>query len=149
MENKTLEFLKNGAISCVPFIAGGVAGAELTDLISNNEMIISGISTASQYITGYTAFMGLHARDNKEIYKKEEKWNYRQLAIDTTKTAFTLGAAELFYIPTRTILMDYYLNKDYNPTSSSIFADIISLPLFFLVAIPIARKTGLIKKTED
>jgi hypothetical protein len=148
MKNKTFEFLKNGAISCISFMGGGIAGAELTDLITDSEVTISSISTASQYIAGYGAFIGLHARDNKELYKNNKGWNVRQLAIDTSKTVFSLGVAELVYIPSRTLMMNYFLNRDNDSTPSSLYADAICLPLFFLVALPIAKKTGLIKKIE-
>ena len=149
MKNKTLEFLKNGAIATIPFVAGGVAGAELTGLITDNEAIISGASTATQYVAGYGAFMGLTAHDNKDLYKKNDKWDYKKLAIGTAKTVFSLGIAEIPYIFGRTGLMDYFMNKDYSRTSSSLLADAISIPLFFLVAVPIAKKTGLIRDTQN
>ena len=146
MKNKTLEFIKNGAISTVPFVAAGVTGADLTDLVTDNEAVISIASTTTQYVAGYGTFMVLHARDNKECYKDDNRWNYRKLAIDTAKTAFSLGVAELAYVFGRTGLMDYFMNRDYNPTTSSLLADAICIPLFFFIAVPLAKKTDLIKK---
>jgi len=148
MKNKTFEFIKNGAISTAPFVAGGVAGAELAELVTDSEAVISGFSTATQYVAGYGAFMSLHARDNRDLYKQDGKWNFRKLAVDTAKTVFSLGVAEVAYIAGRTGLMDYFMNRDYSPTSSSIMADAISIPLFFFVAIPIAKKTGLIRSRD-
>lgn len=148
MKNKTLEFIINGAISTVPFIVGGIAGAELSELVTDSKEITSGISTATQYAAGYSAFMTLQARDNRDVYQRDGRWDYKKLMLGTAKTAFSLGVAEVAYIFGRSGLIDYFLNKDYSPTASSILADSIAIPMFFLVAIPLAKKTGLIKRTE-
>jgi len=145
MKNKTLEFIKNGLIATIPFMAGGIGGAELADLVTDSNAIITATSTVSQYILGYTTFMGMHAHDNRDVYRSDGKWDYKKLAIDTGKTIVSLGVAELAYIFGRSWLMDYFLSKDYSSTKASLMADAIAIPGFFGIALPIAKKTGLIK----
>lgn len=146
MKNKTLEFVKNMTISSVPFILGGVAGAELSDLVTDNETVISSVSTASQYVTAYPIFLALHAHDNKEVYKKEGIWNRKMLLVDTVKMTFTLGIAEVAYIAGRTGIMDYLLNRDFSPTPAAVTADLICIPLYMALAIPLAKRFGIIKE---
>ncbi len=148
MKNKTLEFVKNVGIAGVPFIAGGVGGAELSDLVTDNETIISFVSTASQYLLAYPTFMAFHAYDNKDLYKKEGRWDKKRLSVDTLKIMFSLAAAEIAYVVGRTPLMNYFLTKDFSPAAASVIADVISTPLYFGIAIPLAKRTGIIRKEK-
>ena len=145
MKNKTLEFFKNAGIASVSFLAGGVVGAELSDLLTDNTKIITAVSTITPYVLGYATFMGLQAYDNIEVYKKKT-WDYMLLAKDTAKTFFAFGLAEIPYVITRSWSMDYFLNKDYSSIESSIMADLIALPVWIAIAYPLAKKTGIIKK---
>lgn len=149
MKNKTLEFVKNMAITTIPFVGGGIVGAELSDLVTDSDAIISSVSTASQYVLAYPAFIALHAHDNRDIYQDEGKWNKRKLAKDTLKIMFSLGIAEVAYIAGRTGLMDYFINKDFSPTPAAVIADSICIPLYIMIAVPIAKKVGIIRKSED
>jgi len=146
MENKTLEFVKNGMYSIVPFIAGGIAGAELSDLVTDSPAIISTVSTAGQYILGYPAFMAFHARDNPNDYRTNDRWDSKKLVKGLGKTILSLGPAEVVYIGTRILLTNKLLNEGYSPAVSSIVADAVAIPLFFLAAIPLGKKLGLIKE---
>lgn len=146
MKNKTREFVKNILISAIPFVAGGVAGAELSDLVTDNEAIISSVSTASQYVAAFPTFLALHAYDNQDKYKKSGVWNKKRLAIDTAKIMLSLGAAEIPYIFGRTGLMDYLLSKDFSPTPAAVTADLACLPIYIALVVPLAKKMGIIKK---
>ena len=130
-------------------MAGGVGGAELADLVTDNEAIISSFSTFSQYLLAYPTFMTFHARDNRDLYKKEGRWDKKRLCADTFKVMFSLAAAEVAYVVGRTPLMNYFLTKDFSPTVASLTADLISTPLYFGIAIPLAKKTGIIRKKES
>ncbi len=107
MKNKTRKFVKNMLIASASFIAGGVAGAELSDLVTDNEAIISSVSTASQYVAAFPTFLALHAYDNRDEYKKSGVWNKKMLLTDTLKITLSFGAAEIPYILGRTGLMNY------------------------------------------
>lgn len=146
MKNKTREFVKNILISSIPFVAGGVVGAELSDLVTDNERIISSVSTASQYVAAFPTFLALHARDNRDTYKKNGVWNKKMLATDTLKIIFSLGAAEIPYIFGRTGLMDYLLSRDFSPIPAAVTADLACLPIYIAMVVPLAKKMGIIKK---
>ena len=90
MKNKTLEFVKNGMYATIPFIAGGIAGAELSDLVTDSPAVISIVSTIGQYILGYPAFMAFHARDNPDDYKINDRWNSKKLVKGLGKTILSL-----------------------------------------------------------
>lgn len=144
MKNKTLKFVKNMLIASVPFIAGGIAGAELSDLVTDNEAIISSVSTASQYVAAFPTFLALHAYDNRDEYKKSGVWNKRMLLTDAFKIMLSLGAAEIPYILGRTRLMDYLLSRDLSPTPAAFAADLMCLPIYFAVVVPLAKKMRII-----
>ena len=144
MQNKTLEFVKNMLISSVPFIAGGVVGAELSDLVTDNETMISSVSTASQYVAAFPTFLALHAYDNQDKYKESGVWNKKMLATDTVKIMLSLGAAEIPYIFGRTGLMDYLLSRDFSPIHAAVTADLVCIPIYIAVAVPLAKKVGII-----
>lgn len=149
MKNKTLEFVKNGMYAAVPFVAGGIAGAELSDLVTDSPAVISTISTIGQYILGYPAFMAFHARDNPDDYKINDRWNSKKLVKGLGKTILSLLPAEVVYIGARTLLANQLLNDGYSPAVSSVAADAVAIPLFFLAAIPLGKKFGLIKETDS
>ena len=149
MKNKTLEFVKHGMYSMVPFVAGGIAGAELSDLVTDSSAVISAVSTMGQYILGYPSFMVVHARDNSDDYRTNNRWDSKKLLKGLGKTILALGPAEVVYIGTRTFLTSQLLNEGYSPTVSSIAADAVAIPLFYLAAIPLARKLRLIKETAS
>lgn len=148
MKNKTLEFVKNMGVSAIPFVLGGIAGAELSDLVTDNEKIISSVSTAAQYLTAYPVFIAMHARDNRDLYQTEGKWDKKRLAVDTLKILFSLGVAEAAYIVGRTGLVDYLLHKDFSSASASVTADLIATPFYAIVAIPLAKKTSIIRSDK-
>ena len=145
LEDETIAFVKNIAISCIPFIGGGIVGAELSDLVSDDGKIISLVSTVSQYIAAYPVFMALYAYDNKDHYIDNGKWNKKRIMIDAVRVIFALAIAEVAYILGRTGLMNVFLIRNYNPSIASVMADIISIPLYICIAVPLAKKFNLIK----
>ena len=148
MENKTLEFVKNAMYSVGPFIAGGIAGAELSDLVTDSPAVISTVSTVGQYILGYPAFMAFHAKDNPNDFQTNRRWDYRKLAKGMGKILLSLAPAEIVYMTSRTLLANYLLKEGHDPIVASAGADAVALPLFFGVAIPLGKKFGLIKETN-
>lgn len=146
MQNKTLEFVKNALLSTIPFFGAGYAAAELTDLITDSPTIITGVSTASMYVSGYASFMGLHFYDNKDHYNKDGKVQYKELAKDTGKAVLSLALAEVAYIATRSGLMHHHLSNQLPVWKATFYTEAIAAPLYYAVAVPSAKLTGFIKK---
>ena len=147
MKNKTLEFVKNCTISTAFFVAGGIAGAELSDLASDSSFAISAVSTSLEYIAGYSSFLGLHVHDNIEHYKKDGKWERKEITSDIKKALICFSIPDIAYLLSRHYVMKYFLDNDYDSAKSSMLADIVCAPIFFL-AIPAAKRMGLIKKKK-
>jgi len=115
-------------------------------LVTDNEHAITAVSTTTQYVAGYATLIGLHAYDNKERYREDGKWKLREIALDTGRLFFSLAVAEVAYIVCRSGLMDYLLHRDLSPTKASLLADLVSIPLYFAVAIPLAKKFRFIRQ---
>jgi len=147
MKNKNLEFIKNVLVSTPPYWAGGVAGAEISDLFSDSEALITASSTLAEIVLGDGILLFLHARNNKETYYTNNKWDLKNIIYDgITKLAPSLALAEVSYSVSRSGIMYYLLNKDYSSGGSAILADVISLPVYVIGAYVGAKYTGLIKK---
>ena len=145
--NKYWTFTRNATIGIVAAVSVGLGVAELTDLVTDNKKTISIASTISEYVAGYSAFLPLHAKSNKDIYRDEEgKFKTREFIQDQAKLAGAFFLLDIAYILGRSWLINEYLEEGYKAYQASAKADLISYVVIIAAAIPIAKLTGNIRK---
>jgi len=149
MENKTLAFAKNFGIGAAAAVLAGVGVSELSDLFTDNGKIIGAFSTISQYVAYFSIFLPLHARDNRDVYLKENgKFNWKSFVGDNLKFNAALSAIDVAYLFGRPFLQDYFIDEGYSATKSSLTADAIGVSAYIAAAFPVARLTGMIRKKK-
>ena len=147
MNQKSKKFLKNVAITTVVSIAGGIAGAELTDLVTDSKSAIAIGSTAAQYIASFGTFFPLHARDNRDIYRDElNKFKWREFTKDALKLTFGFAALDVLYVIGRPIVNYRFQKAGYSPFESSLLSDAVCMTSYFAVSLPLAKILGVIRE---
>ncbi len=88
MRNRYLSFAKNIGIAATAGLLAGAGTAELSNLVTDNKTAIAVVSTVSEYIAAYAAFLPLHSRDNRDVYRtKEGKFKWKEFIKDQIKLA--------------------------------------------------------------
>lgn len=148
-KHRILAFSKNLVVAGTSFMIGGYLGAKAAKYGTDSKAIISGVSVLSQYIAGFAAFLPLHAMDNYDVYKGEDnKFKYKELAKDTGKLMLSFGVLEIAYMIGRPALHYNFMNKGIEPGTASLYSDLICSPAYWILAIPMAKITGVIKKSK-
>ena len=145
MKNKTLSFMKNAGIATAAAVVAGWGSSELADKFIDNGKVIGVLSTISQYFAWFGTFLPLHARDNREIYEKDGKFDWGQFTKDNLKFGGAFAALDLLYILGRPLVQDYFIRHGSSPSSSSLYSDCVAFPFYAALAIPIAKFSGIIK----
>ena|SRR3989338_8832473 len=150
MKSKYISFAKNMGIAAVAALAAGAGIAELSDLITDNRTTTAIASTVGEYIVAYAAFLPLHARDNKDIYRDSEgKFKRGEFIKDQVKLAGCFVILDIAYLTGRPILTKEFLESGINPSQASLYADAISYPILMAAAFPIAKITGNIRSKKQ
>jgi len=150
MKSKYLSFAKNAGIGALAGLAAGAGVSELADLISDNHTANAIASTISEYVAAYSAFLPLHARDNKDIYTKENgRFNWKSFIKDQAKLAGCFVILDIVYLTGRPYLAKEFLESGIEPAKASLYADFISYPALFAASFPIAKITGNIRKANS
>lgn len=148
-KHRILAFSKNLVVAGTSFMIGGYLGAKAAKYGTDSKAIISGVSLFSQYVAGFTAFLPLHAIDNYDVYKKEDgKFKYKELAKDTGKLLLSFGVLEVAYMIGRPALHYTFMNKGIEAGTASLYSDLICNPAYWILAIPMAKITGVIRKSK-
>ena len=146
--NKTAKFAKNAGISVASMVAAGIGGAELADLVSDSESVISTVSTACQYVAGLGTFLPLHARDNKDLYMEDNKFKTREYLKDIGKMAIGTCVLEVGYIIGRPYVM-YKLQKEgFDPSTASITSDGICSAIYLALFFPVVKALNIIREEK-
>lgn len=149
MKNKYITFAKNVGIAAVAGIAAGAGAAELSNLITDNKAATAMVSTVSEYTAAYAAFLPLHARDNRDVYRTiEGKFKWKEFITDQIKLAGGFILLDITYLTGRPFLTKEFLDSGVNPLQASLYADAISYPILMATAFPIAKITGNIRSKE-
>lgn len=149
MKSKYAKFAKNMGLAAVAAVAGGVAGAELTDLVTNSEVLIATGSTAGQYLASFGVFLPLHARDNPDLYRDEQnKFKWSEYTKDMIRMTVGFGVLDYLYLAGRPAVNYFFQKKGYDPTTASLLSDAVCIPSYCIVAIPMARGLGVIKEKK-
>jgi len=148
-KNKYFSFAKNLGIAAVAGLAAGAGAAEISSLITDNKTATAIVSTFSEYVAAYAAFLPLHARDNQDIYRTAEgKFKWRAFIKDQAKLAGGFVILDMAYLTGRPFLAKEFLDYGITPSQASLYADAISYPSLMAAAFPIAKFTGNIKSKE-
>jgi hypothetical protein len=145
MKNKYIAFAKNGAITITVTVAAGIGASEIAKEFTNDGRIIGATSTIAQYIASYSTFLPLHARDNRDIYTKNGKFDWKSFLWDNFKFASAFALLDLAYLGGRPFTQNYFLNRNMNATESSLASDGVWISAYLALAFPLARLTGIIK----
>lgn len=149
MKNKYLAFTKNIVISTAVAVAAGVGVSELTKLATDNGMIIGAASTASQYLTSFVTFTTLHARDNREHYTQNGRWNYKAVVWDNLKFMASFIPLDVVYVFGRPFLQNHFIKSGMGPAESSVAADACFMTGYLAASFPLARLTGILRKKQE
>jgi len=147
--NKYLAFAKNIGIASGAAVSAGVGGAELADLITNNNTLISITSTLSEYGVGYAVFLPLHARDNRDLYRTEEggfKWG--KFVKDQVKLAGAFVLLDIAYLVGKPMIMNGYLQQGLPESQASLYSDRILYPALIALSLPLAKISGIIRSNK-
>jgi hypothetical protein len=149
MDQKYVSFAKNMVIAGVAGLAAGAGVAELSNLLTDNKTTTAILSTASEYIAAYAAFLPLHAKDNQDIYKTNTgKFKHKEFIYDQIKLAGSFAALDIAYLIGRPILTKKFLDSGIDPALSSLYADAAFYSLFALAAFPLAKLTGNLRSNK-
>ncbi len=149
MKQKYVKFAKNMALATGAAVAGGVLGAEAADLFTDSKPVIAASSTAAQYIASFAVFLPLHARDNPDLYRDENnRFKWRTYAGDMLKLNASWVVLDCLYIAGRPVLNYHLQRHGYDPATSSLLSDAISIPAYWALAIPIARGLKIIREEK-
>ena len=153
MKNKYLSFIKNSLISSAAVIGAGIGVSELAADFTDNGKIIGALSTIAGYAAGWAAFLPLQAIDNRENYMQNERFNTKRFITDNIKLGVPLIMLDGAYLLARPFMQDYLIDSGVSESRSSLFSDMIFLPVYITAAVFLARKIGLIpragKSLED
>lgn len=136
-------------LSTICCIAGGYAGAELTDIITDSEAAMATSSTIAQFATFYGSFLPLHARSNNDLYYEKEHFQWRTFGRDMITLFGTLLPLDIAYLIARPLAHYHFQTTGHEPGTASLLADTICIPAYILLAHPIAYFLGVIRTNDD
>ena len=146
MKSKYVAFAKNAGLAAAFGVAAGAGVAELTDLLFDNATVTAISSTVSEYLAAYAVFLPLHARDNRDVYRRQDgSFNLGSFIVDQMKLAGGFILLDIAYLTGRPYLAREALESGVNPSNASLYADAISYPVLLAAAIPLAKLTGNIR----
>lgn len=147
MKKKYLKFLKNVGLSAAAAVTGGVAGAELSDLLTDSKAVISASSTLSQYVAALGVFFPLHAHDNPDLYREENnKFKWKTYLKDMTKMTLGFGVLDYLYLVGRPVAHYYLQKQGYDPATASLLSDAFCMSSYYALAIPVAKGLNIIRE---
>ncbi|MBI2583129.1 MAG: hypothetical protein HYW25_00545 [Candidatus Aenigmarchaeota archaeon] len=149
LERKDWKFLKNSGLGTGAGIAGGVAGALLTDLFTDSKAAIAICSTAVQYAGAIGTFSWLHARDNPDIYRGNGIFRWRDYIWDMAKLNAGFAVLDYLYVVGRPFVNYWLLRRGYDPSTASLLSDAVCIPMYWTVALPVAKALGVIRERRD
>jgi len=144
-KHKTHAFVKNMITAGIPFFMGGIVGARATSALTLSPAAVSIGSITGQYLLGTPAFGSLHYLDNKEIYRDKDGIKWKLLATDIAKLTFALGVLDGAYLAARPVLVYQFLKNGVDPVAASVYADSITFPIYWALAVPVAKSIGVLK----
>jgi len=149
--NKTAKFIKNMGLTVIASVAGGIAGAELSDLVTDSKTVISISSTSAQYILSFATFFPLHAKDNKDLYREPitNKFKWGEFAKDAVKMTAGFGVLDYLYIIGRPFVNYKFQKAGYDPSTASLLSDAICIPTYCILALPMAKGLGVLRENKN
>lgn len=150
MRNKYLSFAKNIVFSAGAVIATGAVASELTSEFTNNGKIIGAVSTIAGYLAGLAVLLPLQARDNREFYTTNGRFNWKSFAMDNVvKLGAGLLVLDTAYLVARPFMQDYFMGLGINEYRSSVICDLFFLPIHAGASVGLARATGVIRPDKN
>lgn len=148
MRDKYIRFIKNAGIGAAISIPSGIAGSWIADLFTDSSATIAMTSTLAQYGVSIPVFSLFHARDNLDLYldQSTRKFRWAPFVRDIGKLNSALLPLDYIYTPARTYLAYYLQTKGYDPLSASFISDMICIPVYLALSIPIAKYLKIIRK---
>jgi hypothetical protein len=136
-ENKPVfrEYLKLNKNILIAFAASIMISAGVAQALSEQEDYLNTSYTLiADYVTYFSIFGLLYYYDNKKKYRLESgKTDKVTLRRDLLRLLTSLGIAEVVYNIVRWILQYYLLSIDYDPYLASVFSQVISMIVYFVV----------------
>ncbi len=125
-------------------IAGGFVGSEVADKLSDLEALTTVVSAGSHALVFTLYFTPAHIYHNKDIYFKEGKFNWGKFFKNMAKLGAVYAGIDTLYYATRPPLQALCMKYVCRSAGlSSILVDLISFPLYFFMAPPAAKMTGI------
>lgn len=149
MKNKYLSFTKNITLATTLSMLGGIEISRLVNNFTENGKIIGAISTISEFILSYAAFLPLQAQDNRDVYKTTNgEFDKKQFTIDNAKFAGSFLGLDVLYVVTRPFVQDYLIKKGFDAGSASALTDSMYIPAYAVAAFALAKLTGVLKSSK-
>ena len=147
--HRTFSFYKNLIIAGGVFAGTGIIGARAISMFTQSKKIIAPSTIITQYIIGSGTFFTLHGYDNQDVYRDENnKFKYKELGKDAIKLFAGFGVLEGLYIVGKPALHYYLMRKGVESGTASLYADMITAPLYYTLAGAIAKGLKVIKKSK-
>jgi hypothetical protein len=149
MNRKEIKFAKNAGLAIAGAVAGGLAGAELSDILTDSKAVIAFSSTAGQYLASLAVFCPLHARDNRDLYQTNGSFGWQAFGKDIGKLTGGFVLLDAAYFVGRPSLNYYFQRKGHDPIAASLLTDSVFVSVYALLAMPMAKRFGLIRENGN
>jgi hypothetical protein len=149
MRKRTKRFINNSIKTGCAAAGAGFLGANLADLITESEYIISAVSTGSQYIAPLY-FLKLHAEESQDQYRENvtSKFKWKDFLKDVGRFNAAKIPLNCLYVTGRTFLETYLQKKGYAAGYASVISDLVCLSGYYTATIPLGMYLGITGKDE-
>lgn len=152
-------FLQNNFLGTVPFLLAGIPAAMggehlVKEYMASAPLIAqyatnSAITLGAQILTGYTSFMALEVKSNKQKYVDENgKLSPKKIASGFKNAAKAFLSFDLTYAGLKIVGQSALLAAGKNAAVASVIFDSVAGPAWYTVAIPLSLEKGVIENKE-
>lgn len=142
-------YVKNVGFAIAGGTIGGLAGTFVGNMVSNDQAVVSAISTVGSWVGSNSAFLPFHIYDNRRHYYDSGKMNKKVVLVDNLKYVPGIWAINVLHVLARFNVMGNMEDSGMTNYWASLLSDATLLPAKGYLCLSWARMSNYIKTGES